>query len=315
MNRKYAVVLGFVLTVCVFISCVPLETLAQDRYSFFSQKGTIWQYEVTMDSGDKTILTIVNEGGVSFNSTMFSWTFKNAIGISVRMELFYQRSSDGTLLTRVDTYTGSHLTLSQSYNPPVLALKLPLRTGYWEHRGLRVSAKGEELYNVTNTVRKAGITVPAGTFVAFEIQGQELDGSKAIEYWVQDVGLVAMVEKHASGRGMRAELVRFWPSIDAMLAVGTKVFLHRPVWGCLTAEALAEVYRLQARASYDQEAAVQLEYVAQQRQCVQIHNLKGYVVHRKGDAANINNLSVNNQSILIWVPLWSLTPCLGVVCR
>ncbi|MEK7074318.1 MAG: hypothetical protein AAB968_00970, partial [Patescibacteria group bacterium] len=112
-----------------------------------------------------------------------------------------------------------------------------------------------------------------------------------------------------------AELVRSWPSIDAMLAVGTKVFLHRPVWGCLTAEALAEVYRLQARASYDQEAAAQLEYVAQQRQCVQIHNLKGYVVHRKGDAANINNLSVNNQSILIWVPLWSLTPCLGVVCR
>ncbi|MEK7082820.1 MAG: hypothetical protein AAB972_01500, partial [Patescibacteria group bacterium] len=97
MNRKYAVVLGFVLTVCVFISCVPLETLAQDRYSFFSQKGTIWQYEVTMDSGDKTILTIVNEGGVSFNSTMFSWTFKNAIGISTRMEFFHQRSLNGIL--------------------------------------------------------------------------------------------------------------------------------------------------------------------------------------------------------------------------
>ncbi|MEK7082819.1 MAG: hypothetical protein AAB972_01495, partial [Patescibacteria group bacterium] len=92
---------------------------------------------------------------------------------------------------------------------------------------------------MTNAVRKVGITVPAGTFVAFEIQGQESNGGKSIEYWVEDVGMVAFVEKHASGRGMKAELVRSWPSIDAMLAVGTKVFLHRPVWGCLTAEALA----------------------------------------------------------------------------
>lgn len=277
----------------------------------------MWQFEVTLDLGQKSILTMVNEGntiGNDPNVTTFSWTFKTALGISARIELFYQRSPDGIFLTRVDTYTGSQLALSQRYDPPVLTLKF-LKVGHWEHKGSRVSHKGTEPYHVVNTARKVRVTVPAGTFDAFEVQGQESTGGQSTEYWVENVGLVGMVQTHASGRVMTAKLVRSWRSVDEALAVGTKVFLHRRSWGCTVAELLGEVYRLQANASHNREASAKLERIVQQRQCIQIDDLKGYIVHRRGDGVAINHLEVNNQDMLLWVPKWSLTPCLGVVCR
>lgn len=319
MNRKQMVVVFFALAACIFLFGLPIKTQAQDKYSFFSHKGAVWQYEVSWSSGEKNVLTVVNEGntvGTDPGLMTSSWTFKTAIGVSMRMELFYRRAHDGIFLTRVDTYGrgGSHLVLSQRYDPPVLTLKLPLRIGSWEHRGLRVSDKGRESYEVANTARKVSITIPAGTFDAFEIQGRESTGSQSTEYWVENMGLVGMIGRHASGNIMTAKLVGFWPLGNA-LPVGTKVFLHRPVWGCTTAEVLGEVYQHQVKTSYSQEATSKLGYIAQQRQCIQISDLKGYIVHRKGDAVAINHLEINNRDILLWVPIWSLTPCFGVVCR
>jgi len=311
VNKRQVVIWVFMLAAYIFLLGMPSEIEAQDSYMFLSKKGARWEFEVTFNSREKSILTIVNEGNskVDANSTIFSWTFRNDMGVSIRMELFYERSSDGILLSKVNTHHGSSLVLSQRYEPPILVMELPLRMGSWQYRGFKISNKKRELYAVVNTVRKVRVTVPAGTFDAFEIQGQELDGGASTEYWVENVGLVGFKQIGPSGTIMAAKLVRHSHSLSGMLPVGAKVFSHRESWGCASPEFLVEAYKLQA-----QQATHQLEEILQQKKCVEIHELQGYIVAKRGDSVQINGKFPPEREVVVWVPLWSVAECHRLLC-
>lgn len=322
VNKRQVVVWIFVLPVYAFLFGMALEAEAQDSYMFLSKKGARWEFEVTVTTSNlqvkNNILTIVNEGhaGADINSTKFSWTFRNAFGVGIRMELFYERSLDGIFLSKVNTYKGSSLVLSQHYKPPVLALKLPLKMGSWEHRGLRVSEKGPEQYGVVNTVRRVRVIVPAGTFDAFEIQAQELSGGMSSEYWVEGVGLVGFTQTTALGTTITAQLIRYSHLPYEMLTVGEKVFSHRQSWGCASAELLVEAYRLEAYGPQDQQATRQLQMLVEQKKCIEIHELQGYIVFRRGDAVQINGrFPPDRFGVVVWVPLWSVSVCHRMLCE
>lgn len=321
MIKKQIVTWVSVLAV-VFLFGMPLEIKAQDNYMFLSKKGARWEFEVTLTSphtphsSQKSILTIVNEGTrAGINSTIHSWTFRNAFGVITRIELFYERSPDGILLSKMDTYKGSSFVSSEHYAPPLLALTFPLKIGGWENRSFKISDKGRERYDVINTVRKVRVTVPAGTFDAFEIQGQESTGSTSREYWVENIGLVGFKQTHHSGTTLAAQLVRYSHSPYEMLTVGEKVFSQRQSWGCASPELLVEAYRLEAYGSQHQEAIRQMQILVQQKKCVEIHELQGYIVARRGDGVQINGRYPPDRVAVMWVPIWSVAVCHPLLCE
>lgn len=207
---SFAIALGLV---------IPPHIQAQDDYMFLSRKGVVWQFQLSLSSGEQGTITIVNEGnmtGTSTNSTVFSWTFKNTAGVTmVRLELAFDYSRDGILLLGTKAYSGSRLVSSERMDPPMLALRLPLEDGQWEYRGFKVSGTSRKSYMVTNTVRSVQVHVPAGIFDAFEIQGHESTGTTSIEYWVKNIGLVKVVQTQSSGKSMTAQLVGYSLSGEA----------------------------------------------------------------------------------------------------
>ncbi|GEM_PF-4512485 len=281
------------------------EVQAQDIYKFFSQKGDRWEFRVTSDSKDAGTLLVTNEGskGRGKISTVFSWIFKNSAGaITTKMELYYDRSPDGMLLSGITTYSGSR-SVSTRYEPPLLVLKSPLKEEQWQYSGFKVSDKGKERYAVINTVKKVRVDVPAGTFDAFEIRGQELAGAVSVEYWSKDMGLLGMVQVQSSGNVMATKLIRYLPSpekaADEFLRIGDRVF-SRQSWGCTAPELLSDVY----------EASDKRERIVQQGQCIRIAEMKGYVVARRDGAVDIND-----GDLVLWVPIESVAVCWNTICR
>lgn len=321
MIKKQMIVWVFVLAVIIFSFGTPREIEAQDSYMFLSKKGARWEFDVTLTSEhvhsqQKSILTIVNEGTrAGTNSTVYSWTFRNALGVITRMELFYERSPEGVLLSKMNTYKGSSFISSERYEPPLLALRMPLKIGGWENRSFKISDKGRERYDVVNVVRKVNITVPAGTFDAFEIQGQESTGSTSKEYWVENIGLVGLKQTHHSGAIIAAQLVRYSHAPYEMLTVGEKVFSHRQSWGCASPEFLVEAYSWDAYGHQDQRAVNELRNLMQQKKCTPIYELQGYIVARRGDAVQINGRYPPDRMAVIWVPIWSVAVCHPLLCE
>ena len=156
--------------------------------------------------------------------------------------------------------------------------------------------------------------VPAGRFDAFEIQGQELTGAMSTEYWVENLGLVGFTQISPSGITMAAQLVRYSHSPYEMLQVGEKVFSQRQSWGCASPELLVEAYRLEAYGSQHQEAS-KLAMMVRQKKCVEIYELQGYIVARRGDGVQINGRFPPDRTAVMWVPIWSVAVCHRMLCE
>lgn len=309
----------FVLAVIIFSFGAPHEIGAQDSYMFLSKKGARWEFDITLTtlhSQEKSILTIVNEGTrAGANSTVYSWTFRNARGVLTRMELFYERSQMGILLSKMNTYKGSSLISSERYEPPIVTLKFLSGVNRWEYRGFKISNKGRERYDVVNTVRRVNVTVPAGTFDAFEVHGRESSEGVSTEYWVEHIGLVGLKQIHPSGVTVAAQLVRYSHAPYEMLTVGEKVFSHRQSWGCASPEFLVEAYRWDAYGPQDQRAASELQNLVQQKKCIPIYELQGYIVARRGDGVQINGRYPPDRQAVMWVPIWSVALCHRILCE